>query len=468
MKKIILIVAIVLVTLFQGYAQVKKTKTLKSNTIMLSVDKWAFQNGKVDFLKFKGRDAMKIAPASGSVVIKDLVFKDGIIEYDVIPAKTEFASAVYFHRKNEKEQEIVYLRVPKMTDPFANEGIQYCPVLGGVNMWDMYPQYQSSAGAKADEWNHIKLVISGMQMQVFVNNSLRLTIPKLEGSESMGGVAFDGDSYISNIEIKPNETENLAQVEGVDLTKHEANYIRNWSVVQPAILEEGREPTTISDIPKDGSFTEKIAAERYGLVNLTRCFGGSEKRRIVWLKAIITAKEICQTNLQLGFSDEIWLYLNDQITYTDKNIFRQNMKKYPDGRISVLNGRAKLQLKPGENQLLIGVANDFYGWGVIARLENMEGITAIEPFKIRKQAMENVDQYLGVYGTELAPAFKLIFTQKDGKLFLKSANQETVELEYVGNNLFKMGLGIELQFDPESKQVVQKENGFEMKFVKEK
>lgn len=467
MKKIILIVAALLATLFESYAQEKKSKIPGTQNITLSAEKWEFQPGKVDFLEFKGRHTMKIAPASGPIVIKDLIFTDGTIEYDVIPAKTEFASAIYFHRKNEKEQEIVYLRVPKMTDPFANEGIQYCPILDGVNMWDMYPQYQSAAQAKTDEWNHIKLVISGMQMQVFVNNTLRLTIPKLEGREHSGSIAFDGESYISNIEIKPDQTEGLAQTEGADLSRHEANYIRNWSVAQPALLAEGREPTTVSDLPKDDSFVEKIAAERYGLVNLTRRFGGSEKRRIVWLKAIINAKEATQTNLQLGFSDEIWVYLNDQITYTDKNIFRQNMKKYPDGRISVQNGSTKLKLKKGENQLLIGVSNDFYGWGIIARLENLEGIAAIEPYEVKKRVIENIERYLGVYTAEISPTVKLAFIQKDGKLILQTSEQDSTPLDYIGNDLFKMGLGIEWQFNPDLKQVIRRENGFEMKFAKE-
>jgi len=468
MKKTFLIVALILVALFQNYAQEKKSKTSAGTNIPLSAEKWAFQSGKVDFLNFKGRRVMKIAPASGPVVIKDLIFKDGTIEYEVIPATTEFASAIYFHRKNEKEQEIVYLRVPKMTDPFANEGIQYCPILDGVNMWDMYPQYQASAAAKTDEWNHIKLVISGMQMQVFVNNSLRLTIPKLEGREPTGSIAFDGDSYISNIEIKPNEIEELSRVEGVDLTRHEMNYIRNWSITQPTTLEEGREPTTFGDLPKDEAFTEKIAAERYGLINLTRRFGAAEKRRIVWLKAVITAKEPTFTNLQLGFSDEIWLYLNDQITYADKNIFRQNMKKYPDGRISVQNGNTRLKLKKGENQLLIGVSNDFYGWGLMARLENMENITAIEPYQGKKHSIDHIDGYVGTYAAEIDTTFKLTFVQKDGMLIVEAPNQENVTLDYLGNNLFKMGLGIELQFTPDLKQVVRKENGFEMRFIREK
>ncbi|WP_312336834.1 hypothetical protein [Sphingobacterium sp.] len=468
MKKTFLILVLIVVALFQSYAQEKKSKTSTGTNIALSSEKWVFQNGKVDFLNFRGRKAMKIAPAYGPVVIKDFIFKDGTIEYDVLPTKTEFACAIYFHRKNEKEQEIVYLRVPKMTDPFANEGIQYCPILDGVNMWDMYPQYQSSAAAKADEWNHIKLVISGMQMQVFVNNNLRLIVPKLEGREHTGSIAFDGDSYISNIEIKPNQMEGLPQIEGADLTRHETNYIRNWSITQPTALEEGREPTTFRDLPKDEAFTEKIATERYGLINLTRRFGSAEKRRIVWLKAVITTKEPTSVNLQLGFSDEIWLILNDQITYTDKNIFRQNMKKYPDGRISIQNGNIRLKLKKGENQLLVGVSNDFYGWGFMARLENMENITAIEPYQQKKYSIEHIDSYVGTYVAEIDPQFKLTFVQKDGMLIADVPNQENVALDYLGNNLFKMGLGIELQFTSDLQQVVRKENGFEMKFIKEK
>ena len=92
---------------------------------------------------------------------KDISFKDGTIEYDIEPVVPEFANSIYFHRKDEKEQEIVYLRVAKIGNPFANEGIQYCPYFNGVNMWDMYPQYQAPAPAKAGEWNHIKLIIAG-------------------------------------------------------------------------------------------------------------------------------------------------------------------------------------------------------------------------------------------------------------------------------------------------------------------
>ncbi|MCX2680519.1 hypothetical protein OOZ15_11255 [Galbibacter sp. EGI 63066] len=467
MKKIIAIVVLLLGIAFQSYPQKKQTKSATETVVELTPKKWGFKEGKVAFLKYKGRDVMKINSESGYVVLKDFIFKDGIIEYDIEPILPTFALAVYFHRKDEKEQEIVYLRAPKIGNPYANEGIQYCPYLDGVNMWDMYPQYQAPSNAKQGQWNHVKLVISGKQMNVFVNNKLVLGIPELEGRETEGGIAFTGSSYISHLKIKPGETEGLSPSEGTDLTRHESNYIRNWSITQASELPTGTEPTTLLSIPKNETFTEKIDAERNGLVNLTRHFGNSDKRRLAWLKATIITKKPIKTNLQLGFSDEIWVYLNDKITYTDKNIFPQNMKKYPNGRISVQNGSTELNLKQGKNELLIGVANDFYGWGIITRLENTKGVEEITAYKAPpKIAIENIKQYIGTYATS-DKSSKLIFTQSNGDLTVQMSGQPPILLSHLGNNLFEVGLGIELQFDSQTKHVILKENGFDLEYTKE-
>lgn len=305
-------------------------------------------------------------------------------------------------------------------------------------------------------------------MKVFVNDTIVLYIPKLEGSETEGSIAFDGASYISNIEIKPGKTAGLSPLEGADLTLHESNYIRNWGITAPSLLPEGTEPTTLRDVPKNDVFTEKIQAERYGLVNLTRRFGRNDQRKIVWLKATITTKEHLKTNLQLGFSDEIWVYLNDQITYTDKNIYRQNKKKYPNGRISVLNGETELDLRQGANELMIGISNDFYGWGLMARLEDMDGIAGIAAYDAPKKiAIENIDQFIGEYILEGNGSFKLKIEQKSGELTVQlPGQQEIIPLSYLGNNLFNIGLGAELEFSSDRKKVIIKENGFENEFVK--
>jgi len=47
----------------------------------------------------------------------------------------------------------------------------------------------------------------------------------------------------------------------------------------------------------------------------------------------------------------------------------------PDGRLSVQNGSFVLPLKAGDNEIAVALANNFYGWGLILRLENLDGLT---------------------------------------------------------------------------------------------
>jgi hypothetical protein len=60
------------------------------------------------------------------------------------------------------------------------------------------------------------------------------------------------------------------------------------------------------------------------------------------------------------------------MVYADKNTYNAFIRKEPDGRISVDNATVPLALQQGDNELLIGVANNFFGWGLIARLSMKE------------------------------------------------------------------------------------------------
>jgi hypothetical protein len=315
----------------------------------------------------------------GAVVLKDMVFKDGTIEFDFEPAApmTLASSPSVYFRGNPKtnDVEIFYIR-GRPNRPTANDAIQYTSIIGGVNMWDMYPEYQGPAFFEAEKTNHLKMVVSGQQMRVYVNDMSRpaLQIPKLEGNAAEGLLALDGGMIVSNLQIKPNMTEGLPAFAGPDLTDHDAQFIRNWTLTKPADLPGGNEVNN-AQMPKPEDFTESITAERQGLINLSRKFGGNSSRKVVWLKARIKVAERQKNILQLGFSDEVWVFLNKQMVYVDKNLYLQpSMRKYPEGRISIQNAKFGLNLNQGENELLIAVANDFYGWGIIARIEQMEGV----------------------------------------------------------------------------------------------
>jgi len=66
------------------------------------------------------------------------------------------------------------------------------------------------------KWNHVKLVIHGKQMKVYVNDTERaaLHVPALEGITNSGGIALTGNVLYSNFIVRPNATEDLASNEG--------------------------------------------------------------------------------------------------------------------------------------------------------------------------------------------------------------------------------------------------------------
>lgn len=474
MKKLVQILFILVAV--NCFGQKKKEAAIaakKDFTIPATPDKWEFQEGKVTFEEHKGMKAMKLAPRSGQVVLKDVIFKSGTIEFDIEPSAAEFAESIYFHRKDVKEQEIVYLRMSRVGNKVANQGIQYCPYFDGINMWDMYPEYQAPAMAKADEWNHMKLVISGKRMQVFLNHAPKpvLDIPELQGSVSEGSIAFEGASYIANVQVKPDEVEGLSPLALPDITDHDGLFLRKWASSTPVDLPIGSEPA-FQNQPKPELFKDSIAAERGGFVNLTRKHGGNKTRKLIWLKTKITTKEAVKTGMQLGFSDEVWVFLNSQIVFTDKNLFQQNMKRYPDGRLSLQNATVRLNLNQGENDLVIGVANDFYGWGIIARLEYGESIMQTDYISgIVSLASEianmDVEPYVGTYGNPQSP-FKLTFAKKGNVLTAQATGQEPSELQATGKHSFAFpAAAATFEFNPGSKKVILRQGGENREFVRE-
>jgi Protein of unknown function (DUF2911)/Domain of Unknown Function (DUF1080) len=350
------------------------TPVISEVSIAMSPEKWQFSASQVEFLEYKGQKAMKLLDRSATVVLKDLQFKNGTIEYDVEAIDPNF-TGIYFRMQSKQESEYFYLRVARAGNPNINDAIQYAPYVKGNLCWNLYNEYQSHAAIKANDWNHIKIVVHGKQMKVYVNdqNTPSLEVPYLESNVAMGQIAFEGSSYLANLVVKHNAVENLAAQAGPDLSVHDAYYLREWLHTDTFSLSPGKELTTLN-LPKAEQFTQGISAERKGLINLSRKFGVEKKRTCIWLKVKLNSREDQKKLLHLGFLDEVWVFVNKRMVYVDKQLYGQGMRKNPDGRISILNSSFNLPLQKGENEILIGLSNFFYGWGIIARLEDMDGI----------------------------------------------------------------------------------------------
>lgn len=422
-----------------GLAQKSKTKPISSQNqeikVAMSAANWEVQPNTAEFTT--NRDLQAIKLSGPAVVLKDVQFSDGTIEYDIEPFNDGFAG-INFRMADDKESEYFYLRVSRCGNPAAMDAVQYAPILKGVNMWDMFDQYQGPANAKKGQWNHVKLVVSGKQMLVYVNdlNKATLQIPTLEGNTQSGRIAFNGRCAIANLVIKPGAIEGLSAKDGYDPTSRDPRYLRNWEVSDPQPLPKGRELFD-GDFPKPSALWKDITAERVGLINLTRGLGKSENRRFVWLRTKLVSATDQTRKIDLGFSDEVWVYINRQPVFVDKNNYISTpMRKYPDGRISIENSSFELPLKAGDNELLVGLANDFFGWGIIARLDKMEGITASAEFPPPIELPKDLSKYLGSYKTAEVSE-KIVITAADGKVTCNPEGQGPIDMEYYEKDKFR-------------------------------
>ena len=66
--------------------------------------------------------------------------------------------------------------------------------------------------------------------------------------------------------------------------------------------------------------------------------------------------------------------INGRVLYVGANLYGHPIMKEPDGRLSLSNSSFEIPFKKGDNELLIGVANNFYGWGIAARFKDLNGL----------------------------------------------------------------------------------------------
>lgn len=356
----------------------KKSKTAEKEAVVhvaLTPENWDAPGGNAEFTTHDSRPALKILPKQGQVILKNTVFSNGTIEMDYIPTDQRFAS-IYFRYKDSKENELFYFRTHRAGDTTGIEAVQYSPMTDGVNLWDLLPHFQGRANFQNKTWNHVKLVVSGYQLRVYVNHMQQPTmeVPRLEGNVWEGTLAFEGEGIISNLVIKPGETEGLPAYAGTDPVAGDPRYLRKWQVSRPALLPKNVD-FSLDLMPNAETQWAPLWAERRGMMNLTRKFGMSKERRIIWMKVNVNSKTDQKKKMAMGFSDDVWVFLNGRYLYVDKNAFGSPIMKEPAGRCSIENAAFVVPFKAGKNELLVGLANDFYGWALIARLEDLDGIT---------------------------------------------------------------------------------------------
>ncbi len=350
--------------------------------VPLSAPGWEV-TGEVEFSSMEGfpQGLLSIKSAAAKVLLKQAAFGDGTIEYDV-KAIGDGIPGLKFHRRDDDTAEQFYIR-PNSDCPASNDCIQYTPQTHGNMLWDAYPQYQSKAPVRDKDWNHVKLVMSGRRMLVYINDAVAptLTVGNLEGDVAQGGLQLMGPATFANLTLAPGAVEGLPPEPLADPADRHPGIVRHWLVTPPRpYAAGGAAPGPAAD---PGLTWKKLDAEHGGLLNLSREYGRplNKATAVVHLKTVVEAETAQDKQVALGWARDVWVYLNGKLVFSDQNhYYPEAERRFPDGRLALDNGAFRLPLKQGRNEIEIVVGNVFrdkgsaYGWGAMMRLDDVRAV----------------------------------------------------------------------------------------------
>jgi hypothetical protein len=177
--------------------------------------------------------------------------------------------------------------------------------------------------------------------------------------------------------ITPDAVDGLSPEPANDPLDGDRGLVRNWRLSTFAGLPDGKDPI-YHEMPGASQEWKTISTERHGLVNLSRQYGRplpEPNRAVAWLRTTITSDRKQTKKVDVGWTRELWVFVNGKLAYADKNLFEQEgARKFPDARCSLENGSFTLPLEAGDNEVAVAIANNFFGWGMMLRLAEPEGV----------------------------------------------------------------------------------------------
>ena len=311
---------------------------------------------------------------------------DAVIDVDMAGSGARGFYNILFRTQADGNGEQVYLR-PHKTG--LDDAQQYTPTLNGAAAWQIYngPGFTRAVDIPRDVWFHVRLEITGAQAKLYVNDMREpsLVVNDLKSGLRKGGIGLEG-AYFSNFEVRPTPPS--------DWERHEPAMpvatVTKWSLSPnlDALARDLERPLSKSEVT--AMSWQDIVAEPPGFVVINRYRRSPEviptfardfsKRldpqkgmQVVYARTTIISDREQIKKLNLGYSDDVSVFLNDQIIYCGRSAQRFRDPGFL-GIVNPENDAVYLPLKKGRNELMLAVSELTGGWGFICRFDNMDGI----------------------------------------------------------------------------------------------
>lgn len=340
----------------------KSTHQLDFNT-----ENFSF-NGNYELGVFNGTDCL-FSGGNTEVIVKGNTYKNMIIEFDISMERGYAFAGIKFRQKDSDNYENLILRSIESGNDHA---MQYNPIFNGNESWQLYygENYTRTTFLRDGEWMHVKLAIYEDQMEVFIDdmNKLALHVIDLKHAIEPGSVALWSDmpAYFANFRIKEIENYDFSDDYQPKPTPP-LGTITQWNVSQSFAAGE----KNVADYISTQNWT-KQSCEYNGLVNFARIHTFTYSQNTVLAKCTIIADKAQRKRLKFGYSDVAAIYLNQEMLYEGQKNFHSRDDAY-FGTIGYYDN-LYLDLQKGENELWFVVSENFGGWGLMAKFDDLEGI----------------------------------------------------------------------------------------------
>jgi hypothetical protein len=314
----------------------------------------------------------------GSAILEDIVFSDGVIEFDIAFGSERSFSGLFWRGKDGDNYEDFYMRPHQSGFPDAT---QYTPVFNGLSAWQLYhgPGYGAAVALPYDQWMHVKVVVSGTRGEIYIDSDE----PVVVMHELMRG-ATSGALGLKASELAPAwfsgfryEAMPAPSLKGASPPAAPAleGLVQRWSVSSPfpeaALSDQQR--LTVAGLEVTWS---PLAAGIAGITNLAQLAGVSDEANTVLARVTLRSEREQTIRVRFGYSDRVKAYVNGAWVYSGNNGYRSRDFRYL-GTIGLFDEIA-VPLQVGLNELTFAVSESFGGWGILARILDSEGVTVQE------------------------------------------------------------------------------------------
>lgn len=334
---------------------------------------WNIQAKETRIEVFNGYSCL--AMTGGIAQLKDN-FENGIIEFDISFEKDRIFPGLMFRIEDDKNFEFLYFRPHQSGNPDA---IQYCPILFNNDTWQLYggDGFCAQTDFAFNTWIHVKIIISGKMGELYLDRKPEpiLFMNRLIRDPLMGGLALDNRSpslvRFANFSYTKQGDPELKSTPK-KLPAVEAGLVSTWQVSSSFGEETLDKKFTLREADCDELKWQVIEAEELGFINIGEHIAKSPEKNTVFTKFSLHSGKSQIKKMALGFSDRCKVYLNGKLLYAGSNTFKSRDYRFY-GTIGFWD-EVYLDLKKGSNEVIVAVSENFGGWGVEAKFDDLQDL----------------------------------------------------------------------------------------------